>query len=734
MGLLFTPEEQRTHPYLSQVSDFPPFDQLDAEGLGPAIEMMLERVEQEFVKHESAQFQPTWEGTFELLAPLEDALERPVGRVNHLLGVRNSTVLREAYDKVRPRVVQLGLRIQQSQPLYQALRQLRDDQVAYEALGQAKQRALDQRVKSMERAGVGLAPGSPEQKRFGEIKQRQSQLSTDFSNHVLDATKEFQLLVTDVERLAGCTPELRAQMAENAKKRDHPEATAEKGPWVLTLDYPVYGPFLMTCRDRDLRFQAFRASVTRASSGANDNTPLVTEILQLRQEVAQLLGYRNYADLSLSYKMAQAVEPVQALMDELYEAALPKARQECATLTEFATTELGMESPLQPWDTSYVSEQYRKKRFQYDENTIAQYFPFPKVLAGLFTLTKELFGVGVEEITEVATTVPGLANSEHTEIPSKWHPDVKLFRVFDANSGNTLAYFYGDFYCRPEDKNGGAWMNICTTRRRDLATNDIRYPIAYLICNQPNPLADKPSLMKFRDVQTLFHEFGHCMQHMLTTMDLPDVSGLNGVEWDFIEVASQFMENFCYESEWLARISEHYQTKEPMPTAMVEALQREREFQQGLPTMRQIHFSLTDMALHSTYDSINQTRVGPKEGQTAGEKLTPFDIDSEIGAKTRLFPAYPEDRFLCAFTHIFAGGYSAGYYSYKWSEVYSADAYDAIAEASTPEARRAACKRYRDTVLSLGGGTPPREVWTQFRGRPEASAAALVRQCGLDKI
>ncbi|KAJ1984632.1 hypothetical protein H4R34_000535 [Dimargaris verticillata] len=710
---LVSPNEQQKYAFLDVTSEFPRFDQLNPADIEPALDLLLTRIDKEFSQREKA-LSPTWAGTFGQVEDLMMALEKAFGLVVHLHNVRNSPEVRAALQAIQPRVVEINLRIQQSNALYDALAQLRQTSTEFDALTAVQQRVLDKQILAMKLSGVSLQPGSAPHRRFTEIAQRLSSLSNTFSNHVLDATKAFQLLVTDKQRLDGCSSQLLSLLARNAQSQGHPEATADHGPWLVTLDFPVYGPFMQTCADRELRHQAYHAFITRASQGEVDNTTPMQEILQLRQESARLLGYTSYAELSLQSKMAPSVDAVNQLLETLHEAAWPCARREHATLTQFAHDHLAFDGPIQPWDLAYVGEQYKKQQLQFTDDQFAQYFPFPKVLQGMFSLVEQLFAVRVEEVHQVGALTPSI-----------WNSEVRLFRVQDATSGQTLAYFYGDFYSRPAEKNGGAWADICTTRNFDPQSQSYRVPIAYLVCNQTAPLPGEPSLMKFRDVLTLFHEFGHCLQHMLTTVNEPQASGLNGIEWDFVEVASQFMENFCYEPQWLALIAEHYQTKVPMPPAMVKALQHERTFLQGLATLRQLHFGMVDMALHQNYG-----RSTP-----SAAVQTPFDVDQRIAERTTLLPRDPNNRALCSFSHIFAGGYAAGYYSYKWSEVYSADAYAAVTQAKptahSPTNATDMCQRYRNTVLSLGGGTAPRDIWQQFVGRPHADVSALIRQSGL---
>lgn len=427
-----------------------------------------------------------------------------------------------------------------------------------------------------------------------------------------------------------------------------------------------------------------------------------------------MLGYETPADLSLSVKMAQTLPAAEALLDSLFKASVTHAKGELEDLTNFAQDKLNQPTPLQPWDTGYVTEQYRKELFKFDEETISEYFAFPKVLDGLFAVANEVLGIQVRELKSSEMQDMGI---------TRWHEDVKVFEV--AEQGQVKAYFYGDFYSRPSEKRSGAWMDVVTTRFKH-QNGHVTLPVAYLICNQSAPQsADQPSLMKFRDVETLFHEFGHCLQHMMTTVDYAPASGINGVEWDFVEVASQFMENFCSEPEWIDRLSGHYKTGESMPQDMVKALTKGREFMSGLTTLRQLHFAKVDLTLHSQFTP-----------PTSPNEPTVFDVDANIAKETVLTPRLPQDRFLCSFSHIFGGGYSAGYYSYKWSETYSADAYAAFEEAKAKNGLKgvkAIGQHYRNTILALGGGTAPGKVWEQFRGRPNVDVTALLRHSGLSK-
>ncbi|KAI8332360.1 hypothetical protein BC941DRAFT_462879 [Chlamydoabsidia padenii] len=672
----------------------------------PIFQALLNTTRERFLELEKS-FEPTWEGSIGKLTELENEVSRAFGLLSHLNGVKNSADLRSTLEQIQPEFVKLGLLMNQSTLKYQALEGLKASN-EWEKLDKVQQRIVDQTLKEMKHAGIGFAEGSVEKQRFNEISERLSQLSLEFGNNVLDATKSFKKVIKNKDELAGCSD----AFLDTLKKNSVIQGLGDDS-YCITLDFPIYGPLMMNCSNRQLRETIYKANVTKASQGALDNEPVINEILLLRHEKAKLLGYSTFADLSLSVKMAGEVSTAQALLNQLHTSSTAHAKQELGVLTRFAMDHLHHpSSTLAPWDIAYVSEQYRKSLYKYDEEVISEYFAFPKVLQGLFDVADKVLGIQVCELD---------ADELEQKNISRWHDDVKVFEV--SEQGNVKAYFYGDFYSRPAEKRSGAWMDTVTSRYKD-DTGNITLPVAYLICNQASPKdANTPSLMKFRDVETLFHEFGHCLQHMITRVDYAQASGINGVEWDFVEVASQFMENFCSEPKWLKQLSGHYQTGEPMPQDMVDALVKNRQFLSGMAMLRQLHFSKVDLALHSTF--IPPTNPGDP---------TVFDIDAQVAKETTLIPRLPEDRFLCSFAHIFGGGYAAGYYSYKYSETFSADAYGAFEEAEAEggdEQVSKVGKRYRDTILALGGGTPPRQVWTQFRGRSNVDVNALLRHSGL---
>jgi oligopeptidase A len=679
--------------------DLPRFDLFEVEHVVPGIRSLLSQLEVELGELE-ASIEPTWAG---LIEPLEEMAERvgfAWGLVGHLMGVRNSDALREAHDAVQGEIVAFGLRQAQSRPIFEGFEALRNGP-AFATLDPAQQRIVESLLRESRHAGVGLADA--ERARFNEIQAELAELATRFSNHVLDATKAFSLTLHEPEEMAGTPPSLRELAAQAAREAGEDGATAEQGPWRITLDAPCLMPFLEHAERRDLRETLYRAYVTRASSGEFDNTPIIERILALRQEMAGLLGFDDFAALSLDAKMAPHVEAVDTLLEELRLASIDAARADLEALRSYAR-EKGQAEPVELWDVAFWAERLREDRFDYSEEELRSYFPLPRVLEGLFGLAERLFGVSI---------VP--ADGE----TSVWHPDVRFFRV-RGEGGEPLAAFYLDPYSRPGDKRGGAWMGECLGRsRRDVSGNSqLRLPVAYLICNQTPPVGDRPSLMAFDEVLTLFHEFGHGLQHMLTRVDYGLASGIRNIEWDAVELPSQFMENWCYQRSTLRGLSQHVETGESLPDALFDKLDAARTYRAGSQMLRQLYFASMDLELH--------------RGDLADRGETIFDVQRRIAERTAVLPPLDEDRFLCSFGHIFAGGYAAGYYSYKWAEVLSADAYSAFEDVGLDDlaAVTETGRRFRETILSLGGGAPPMEVFESFRGRPP-SPEALLRHSGL---
>ncbi|AFY56720.1 oligopeptidase A [Rivularia sp. PCC 7116] len=686
---------------LLKCSGLPPFTEVKPEHVEPALNQLLTELNEELTQLE-ANIKPTWSGLVEPLERLTERLTWSWGIVSHLMGVKNSPELRQAYETSQPKIVQFSTRIGQSKPIYNAFKALREGD-KWNSLDSAQQRIVESSIRDAELAGIALEGEA--QERFNAIQMEMAELSTKFSNHVLDATKAFKLKLVNPEEVEGLPPSWLSLAAQAARDAGESNATPENGPWLVTLDFPSYAPFMQHSKRRDLREQMYKAFISRASTGELDNRPIIKRILDLRQELAQLLGYKNYAEVSLASKMAPSVEAVDKLLEELRLTSYDAARKELEELKQFAASKNAPEAnDLKNWDISFWSERQREEKFSFTQEELRPYFPLPQVLDGLFGLVKRLFNVSV-------TSADGQA--------PVWHENVRYFQIADE-TGNPIAYFYLDPYSRPAEKRGGAWMDTCLNRHKieEKGKNEIQLPVAYLICNQTPPVDDKPSLMTFTEVETLFHEFGHGLQHMLTKINYPSAAGINNVEWDAVELPSQFMENWCYERPTLMGMAKHYETGEPLPEHYYQKLVAARNYMSGSGMLRQLHFSLLDIELHYRY------RPDGSE--------TPEDVRNRIAENTTILPPLPEDNFLCAFGHIFAGGYAAGYYSYKWAEVLSADAFAAFEEAGleNEQALKTTGKRYRDTVLALGGSKHPMEVFKSFRGR-EPSTEPLLKHNGL---
>jgi oligopeptidase A len=679
----------------------PPFEAVKPEHVVPAMTQLLAELDEELAILE-AKVTPTWSGLVEPLDRLGERLTWSWGIVGHLMGVKNSPELREAYETVQPQVIQFSNKLNQSQPLYKAFKALRNGD-EWSTQEPAQKRIVEAAIKDAELSGVGLE--GEKRERFNAIQLELGELSTKFSNHVLDATKAFSMKLTSKEDVDGLPPSLTSLAAQAARAAGEEDATAENGPWLITLDYPSYVPFMQHSTRRDLREKLYKAFVSRASTGELDNTPLIERILELRKEKAQLLGFNSFAELSLARKMAPNVEAVEALLEELRSASYDAARQDLEELKAFAVSKGAAEAnDLKHWDISFWAERQQEEKFAFSAEELRPYFPLPQVLDGLFSLVKRLFGVTV-------TAADGQA--------PVWHEDVRYFQIADE-TGTPIANFYLDPYSRPAEKRGGAWMDDCIGRAKiaEAGTTTTRLPVAYLVCNQTPPIDGKSSLMTFNEVETLFHEFGHGLHHMLTKVDYAGAAGINNVEWDAVELPSQFMENWCYDRPTLFGMAKHYETGEPLPEHYYQKLLAARHYMSGSTMLRQLHFSRVDLELHHRY--------------VPGGSETPADVRNRIAKTTTVLPPLPEDAFLCAFGHIFAGGYAAGYYSYKWAEVLSADAFAAFEDAGldNEEAIASTGKRYRETVLALGGALHPMEVFKAFRGR-EPSTVALLRHSGL---
>ena len=569
-------------------------------------------------------------------------------------------------------------------------------------LDRIKNRILDKEILEMQHRGISLEKNI--QNEFNIISEKLGELSKDFSNNVLDATNSWYLILNDKSQVNGLPERVLELMATSANDhlKNEGDVDVENGPWKLSLDIPTYSAFMTYAKDRSLREKLYKVFVGRASQGEKNNSPIIEEILSLRTKQAHLLGYKSWAELSLSTKMAKEIKHVEKLLEELRKPAFEKAKNELEILDKFSKENgFSPSEELKPWDISYYSELLRKEKLNLDQEELRPWFPLNDVLKGLFNLSEKLFEIKVVQ-----------ANNE----APVWNDDVLFFNILNKQD-KKIASFYLDPYSRPESKRGGAWMDECLNKN---TFNQNTLPVAYLVCNQTPPSKDKPSLMSFEEVQTLFHEFGHGLQHMLTTISLPQAAGINNVEWDAVELPSQFMENWCFHKNTLLNIAKHYKTGERLSDDNFEKLVKNRTFNCGMATLRQLHFAITDLRLHSNID-INQ-------GKTSDE------IRREIAKQTTVISPIQEDQFLCCFSHIFAGGYSAGYYSYKWAEVLSSDAFSMFEEANLENSQNIQIigKKFKDTILSLGGSLSALEIFKLFRGR-EPKTDSLIKHLGLSE-
>jgi oligopeptidase A len=679
---------------LLDFSDLPRFDAIKPEHVTPAIALLLEQSRKVVSNLEAPMQKVGWNNFVEPLEDVTEKLGRAWGIVGHLNSVVDTPELRAAYNENQPKITEFWTALAQNLALFEKYRVLKDSP-GFSALSPARKRIVENALRDFRLGGAEL----PDDKkaRFAEIQEKQAALTTRFSENVLDVTNDFALFVEDETQLAGI-PDDAKQAARAAAEKDN------KPGFKFTLHFPSYFPIMQSADNRALREAMYRANATKASDLGGkpewDNTQNIVEILKLRDEEAKLLGYRNFAEVSLVAKMAETPEQVIHFLEDLASRARPFAEKDLAELHAFAKSELGLDR-LEAWDMTYASEKLREQRYAFSEQEVKQYFPEPKVVDGLFRTVQRLFSVDIKPDTA----------------PS-WHKDVKFFRV--EKNGRLIGQFYLDLYART-GKRGGAWMNDARGRRALAA--GVQTPVAYLVCNFTEPGMvngkAKPALFTHDEVTTLFHEFGHGLHHMLTQVDELGVSGISGVEWDAVELPSQFMENFCWEWDVLQHMTAHADTGEPLPRALFDKMTAAKNFQSGLQTLRQVEFSLFDMHLHFDYD--------PYDGKTVQQVI------DEVRRRVAVVIPPAFNRFQHSFSHIFAGGYAAGYYSYKWAEVLSADAYSAFEEAGTDgdESRLADTGlRFQHEILAVGGSRPALESFKAFRGR-EPTIDALLRHNGM---
>ncbi|MBW8364550.1 MAG: M3 family metallopeptidase [Rhizobium sp.] len=678
-----------TNPLLD-FSGLPRFAEFKPEFVTPAIDQLLADARAAVARAEAADTPAEWDA---FVAPLDDANEklgRAWGQVSHLHSVMDSPELREVYNANLQKITVYYAELGQNEALFAKFKALKASP-GYAALSAPRKKIVENELRDFRLGGAELP--ADKKARFMQVQEELAQLSAKFEENLLDATNDFALYVDDAARLAGVPGDVLAMMKAAAEADD-------KAGFKLTLHMPSYLPVMQYADNRDLREQVYRAYVTRASEFGKpelDNTPLIGGILRLRREAAQLLGFRSYAEVSLAAKMADTPAEVLKFLEELGVRARPYAEKDYAELKAFARDELGL-ADVQAWDTTYVSEKLSVARYSFSDQEVKQYFPEPRVLAGLFKLIETLYGLHVRE-----------------DSAPVWHPDVKFYTLTD-HGGQRVGQFYLDLYARAS-KRGGAWMDDVITRRK--TADGIQTPVAYLNCNFSGPVGNKPALFTHDEVITLFHETGHGLHHLLTQIEELGVSGINGVEWDAVELPSQFMENFCWEWDVLKHMTAHVDTGEPLPRALFDKMLAAKNFQSGLQTLRQIEFASFDMHLHDDFD--------PNGNRTAQDLID--DIRRQVAVIVP--PAY--NRFPNNFSHIFAGGYAAGYYSYKWAEVLSADAYALFEDEAegyggvlNPEVGH----RFWSEILAQGGARPALESFKAFRGR-EPTIDALLRHNGM---
>ena len=674
---------------LLTMDSLPPFSQIKPEQVQPAVIQAIADCKQK-ISDVLAQRDPhTWDS---LIAPLEevnDRLSRIWSPVSHLNAVLNSEALRAAHDACLPLLSEFQTYVGQHEGLYQAYLALSqsDD---FPLLSGAQRKEIQNTLRDFRLSGIGLPAEA--QQRYGEIQARLSELASRFSNNVLDATQGWHKLVADEAELAGLPDSVRAAARQMAELKG-------KEGWLFTLDIPSYLPVMMYADNRELRAEMYEAFTTRASdqgpnAGKWDNSAIMSELLTLRRELAQLLGFANYAELSLATKMADKTEQVVSFLTDLAAKSLPQGKAELEEIRAFAAEQHG-QSELAAWDLAYYAEKLKQHKFSISDEQLRPYFPASKVVKGLFEVVKRVFGMKVRERLGIDT----------------WHPDVRFYDIFDSED-ELRGSFYLDLYAR-EHKQGGAWMDVCLGRRYR-QDGSLQKPVAYLTCNFNGPVDGKPALFTHNEVVTLFHEFGHGIHHMLTRIDVAGVAGINGVAWDAVELPSQFLENWCWESEALAFISGHYETGEPLPADLLEKMLTARNFQAAMQMLRQLEFALFDFRLHQEFDPANPAQL----------PALLDEVRSQVAVMTP--PAF--NRFQHSFSHIFAGGYAAGYYSYKWAEVLSADAFSRFEEEGI--FNPATGQSFLKNILEKGGSKEPMELFRAFRGR-EPKVDALLRHSGI---
>ena len=676
-----------TNPLLSPF-ELPPFSQIKPEHVEPAIEQLLQRNLDE-IQHLIETAKPyTWDSLAQPIEQLDDQLGKAWSPVSHMNAVVNGAALREAYSACLPKLSDYGTQIGQNRDLFEAYHAIAD-RPDFDQLNTAQKKVINNAIRDFRLSGVDLP--DEQKQRYKAISQKLSELTNQFEENVLDSTQAWSKSIDDVNTLSGLPDSALALTKQTAEQQ-------EQSGWLLNLEFPCYMAVMNYADNRTLREEIYTAFSTRASDQGPDTTQwdnqaIMDEILALRHEKAQLLGFANYAEYSLATKMADTTDEVIQFLEQLAEKSLPMAKQDLAELSAFAR-EQGLEDELQAWDVSYYSEKLRQHRYAFSQEDVKPFFPIHRVIDGMFGVVERLYGLKIKERKGVDT----------------WHPNVQFFEIHDADD-HLRGQFFVDLYARPH-KRGGAWMDECVTRVR--LPESLQTPVAYLVCNFTPPIGNDPALLTHSEVETLFHEFGHGLHHLLTQVDCLGVSGIHGVAWDAVELPSQFMENWCWEPESLALISGHYQTGEPLPDALFKKMLAAKNFQSGLQMVRQIEFSLFDFRIHMEYDPKNPGQIYP--------------ILEQVKQQVAVVQTPPFNRFPNSFSHIFAGGYAAGYYSYKWAEVLSSDAFSLFEENGIFD--QATGQAFLQNILEKGGSEDAMDLFVAFRGR-KPTIDALLRHSGI---
>ena len=682
------PLQRRDGNPLLDFTGLPRFNEIQPDDVTPAIDQLLADARAVVSRITADDAEATWDSVVEPLNEATDRLGRAWGSVSHMNAVVDTPALREQYNVNLPKLTEFWTELSQNEALYQKFKALAAAK-DFAQWPEVRQKVVQNELRDFRLGGAELAP---EQKlRFAKVRERESQVSTRFSENVLDATNAFALYVDDAKALAGVPEDALQMLAESAR------ADGKTG-YKISLQYPSYSAIVDYAHDRALRQQMYRAYSTKASEFGNpdwNNGPLMVELLKLRREHARLLGYESFAEVSLVAKMAESPAHVLDFLRDLARRAKPYAERDISELREFAAKHLAIDD-LQPWDLSYASEKLREQRYSYSEQELKQYFTEPRVLAGLFKVIETLFAVAIRQ-----------------ENAPVWHPDVRFYRIENLR-GQLVGQFYLDLYAR-DHKQGGAWQGDARSRRARRVA--LATPVSFLTCNFSRPAGGKPATLKHDEVLTLFHEFGHGLHHMLTRVDEPSVSGIQGVEWDAVELPSQFMENFAWEWEVLQMLTGHVDTGEKLPRQLFEKMLAAKNFQSGMFTLRQLEFALFDMLLHSGAEWPDEAHV--------------LNLLADVRREVSVLVPPEYNRFPHAFSHIFAGGYAAGYYSYKWAEVLSADAYSAFEENEDGGVLSPVIgSRFLDEVLAVGGSRPAMQSFVAFRGR-KPTIDALLRHSGM---